>query len=177
MPASSPTAQDVPASSSVIATRFLRDWPGNEHGGRTEVLMTPCDILIPAALERQIDADLAERLECRLVVEAANGPTTPQADVVLARRNIPVLPDVLANAGGVAVSYYEWVQDQQKITWGSKEIAQRLEHQLNAALDRVCEISEQPPPPTGRHAARRPQRGPQPPSANSGQRPGTPLSS
>jgi len=125
------------------AIRFLRDWPGNEHAGRAEVLITPCDILIPAALERQIDADLAERLECRLVVEAANGPTTPEADVVLARRDIPVLPDVLANAGGVAVSYYEWVQDQQKIAWGSKEIAQRLEHQLNAALDRVCDISEQ----------------------------------
>jgi glutamate dehydrogenase (NAD(P)+) len=125
------------------AERFLRNWPANEHGGRREVLLAPCDILIPAALERQIDEDLAERLGCRLVVEAANGPTTSKADEVLARRGIPVLPDVLANAGGVAVSYYEWVQDQQKISWKSEEIAERLRDQLAAALESVCRTSEQ----------------------------------
>lgn len=125
------------------SNRFLRDWPDNEHAGRTEVLVAPCDILIPAAIERQIDAKLAERLECRLIVEAANGPTTPEADAVLARRNIPVIPDVLANAGGVVVSYYEWVQDQQKISWAPEEITQRLKQQLNTALDRVSDTSEQ----------------------------------
>jgi glutamate dehydrogenase (NAD(P)+) len=123
--------------------RFLRDWPRNERAGRAAALTVPCDILIPAALERQIDADLAERLGCRLIVEAANGPTTPEADVVLDRRNIPVLPDVLANAGGVAVSYYEWVQDQQKMSWGDQEITQRLKDQLNTALKRISDTSRE----------------------------------
>jgi glutamate dehydrogenase (NAD(P)+) len=139
---------DIPALLSwqieqAATARFLRDWPGNEHGGRAEVLLAPCDILIPAALERQIDGDLAERLGCRLVVEAANGPTTSKADEVLARRGIPILPDVLANAGGVAVSYYEWVQDQQKIAWESEEVAERLRAQLSVALESVCHTAEQ----------------------------------
>jgi glutamate dehydrogenase (NAD(P)+) len=124
------------------SVRFLRDWPGDGHAGRSEVLVTPCDILIPAALERQIDASCAEQLRCRLVVEAANGPTTPEADVVLAQRQIPLLPDVLANAGGVVVSYYEWVQDQQKIAWGTQEVTGRLKRQLTTALGRVSDVSE-----------------------------------
>jgi glutamate dehydrogenase (NAD(P)+) len=139
---------DIPAllswrAESNGAARFLRDWPGNEHGGRIEALLTPCDILIPAALERQIVGALAERLGCRLVVEAANGPTTSEAERILARRGIAILPDVLANAGGVAVSYYEWVQDQQKIAWEHQEVAERLRAQLAAALESVCHTSEQ----------------------------------
>ncbi len=122
--------------------RFLRDWPGNDHGARADVLLSPCDILIPAALERQIGGAVAERLHCRLLAEAANGPTTPDGDVVLARRGIPVLPDVLANAGGVAVSYYEWVQDQQKVSWGAAEITSRLRAQLMAALERITASAE-----------------------------------
>ena len=78
------------------------------------MLETPCDILIPAALEHQITADNAALLDCELVFEAANGPTTPEADEILAERGIEVIPDVLVNAGGVTVSYFEWVQDQQK---------------------------------------------------------------
>jgi glutamate dehydrogenase (NAD(P)+) len=122
--------------------RFLRDWPRGEHVGRAEVLETPCDILIPAALESQIDEERAARLDCRLLVEAANGPTTPAADGVLAERGIPVLPDVLANAGGVTVSYFEWVQDQQKLFWGPDEVAERLERQMRSALDRVLEAAD-----------------------------------
>jgi glutamate dehydrogenase (NAD(P)+) len=122
--------------------RFLRDWHGADHVGRTELLDTPCDILVPAAVERQIDADRARRLDCELIAEAANGPTTPEGDVVLAERGIQVIPDVLCNAGGVTVSYFEWVQDQQKFFWGADEVASRLRTQLSAALDRVLEASE-----------------------------------
>ena len=122
--------------------RFLRDWHGADHVGRSEILDTPCDILVPAAVERQIDAQRARRLDCELIAEAANGPTTPEGDVVLAERGIQVIPDVLCNAGGVTVSYFEWVQDQQKFFWGADEVASRLRTQLHAALDRVCEASE-----------------------------------
>jgi len=81
--------------------------------GPTEVLEVPCDILIPAALERQITRINASRLDAALIVEAANGPTTPEAEAILAKRGIPIVPDVLANAGGVTVSYFEWAQDRR----------------------------------------------------------------
>jgi glutamate dehydrogenase (NAD(P)+) len=119
--------------------RFLRDCPEGSPIGRTEILEQPCDILVPAAVEHQITAENADALDCRLVVEAANGPTTPAADEILARRGIPVVPDVLANGGGVTVSYFEWVQDQQKYFWDSAEVAQRLDRQMATALTRVIE--------------------------------------
>ncbi|HEV3229224.1 MAG TPA: Glu/Leu/Phe/Val dehydrogenase [Solirubrobacteraceae bacterium] len=137
-----PAGLDVPA---LLAwsdgVRFLRDWPGAEHVGRGEVLETPCEILIPAALERQIDEQCARRLQCGLVLEAANGPTTPEADAILADRGITVVPDVLANAGGVTVSYFEWVQDQQKFFWGADEVAERLKLHMLGALDRVLDAA------------------------------------
>ena len=126
----------------ITENRFVRGFPGARNVDRTEILEVPCDILVPAALERQITAANAPRVDCRLVVEAANGPTTPEADIVLEERGIGVLPDVLANGGGVTVSYFEWVQDQQKYFWGSDEVAGRLEHQLRGAFDRVVETSE-----------------------------------
>lgn len=137
---------DVPALLAWYADgeqpRFLRDWPDGLHVGRTGTLEVPCDILIPAAVERQLDAARAELVECRLVVEAANGPTTPEADAILAERGIRVVPDVLANAGGVTVSYYEWVQDQQKLSWDGDEVRRRLEDQLRSALGRVADAAE-----------------------------------
>ena len=117
--------------------RFLRGFPGGEPVERGEVLQIPCDILIPAALERQITADNAALVDCRLIVEAANGPTTPEADRILADRGIPVVPDVIANAGGVTASYFEWAQDQQKYLWDSDAVAQRLRAQLRAGIERV----------------------------------------
>jgi glutamate dehydrogenase (NAD(P)+) len=134
-----PAGLDVPAllAWSLEGSRFLRDWPGAEHVSRTEVLELPCDVLVPAALERQIDADRAGRISCDLVVEAANGPTTPEADAILAARGITVVPDILANAGGVTVSYFEWVQDQQKFFWGGEEVATRMRQLMLAAFDRV----------------------------------------
>jgi len=91
------------------------------------LLELPCDILIPAALEGQLTHANADRVQARLVVEAANGPTTTEADAILADRGIPVVPDILANAGGVTVSYFEWVQDLQRFFWTEDEINDRLE--------------------------------------------------
>jgi glutamate dehydrogenase (NAD(P)+) len=110
--------------------------------GRAEVLETPCDVLIPAALERQLTAENAGRVDCRLVVEAANGPTTPEAEAILAEREIRVVPDILANAGGVTVSYFEWVQDQQKYTWEPAQITERLRAQLGDATTKVLDAAE-----------------------------------
>ncbi|HEY5197047.1 MAG TPA: Glu/Leu/Phe/Val dehydrogenase [Solirubrobacteraceae bacterium] len=131
-------AEGAPAG----GARFLRDWPAGDHVGRADILDVPCDILVPAALERQIDVDRARRLECDVVLEAANGPTTPEADAVLAEREIAVVPDILANAGGVTASYFEWVQDQQQYFWDAGEVADRLRTQLDLAFDRVAETAD-----------------------------------
>jgi glutamate dehydrogenase (NAD(P)+) len=100
---------------------------GTESVTNGELLELPCDILIPAALENQLTRSNALRVKARLVVEAANGPTTPEADLILNERGITVVPDILANAGGVTVSYFEWVQDLQRFFWSESEINSRLE--------------------------------------------------
>lgn len=103
-----------------------------------ELLAQPCDILVPAAVERVIDAAMAARLQCRILAEAANGPTTPEADAVLAERpEIFVIPDILCNAGGVIVSYFEWVQDLQQLFWDRDEVVTRLYRVLDRAFDQV----------------------------------------
>jgi glutamate dehydrogenase (NAD(P)+) len=134
---------DIPALRDWIAEhRFLDGCPLGSPVGRAEVLEVPCDMLIPAALERQITEDNARRLDTEVIVEAANGPTTPEAEAILAERGITIVPDVLANAGGVTVSYFEWVQDQQKYLWDFVEIQERLRRQLRAALARVIENAD-----------------------------------
>jgi glutamate dehydrogenase (NAD(P)+) len=121
----------------------LEGYPRARAVGRSEVLLTPCDVLIPAALERQITEHNAGKLDCRFVVEAANGPTTPEAEAILSDRGIPVVPDVLANAGGVTVSYFEWVQDHQRYTWDGLEMQERLRRMMRVAATRVWEGAEQ----------------------------------
>jgi glutamate dehydrogenase (NAD(P)+) len=122
--------------------RFLRGYPSGRPVGRREILETPCDVLVPAALERQITEQNASRIDCSVVVEGANGPTTPEADRILRERGVLVVPDVLANAGGVTVSYFEWVQDQQRIPWHGDQVAERLGDRLRAAIERVIHTSE-----------------------------------
>ena len=105
-----------------------------------DLLAQPCDILVPAALERVIDAPMAARIQCRVLAEAANGPTTPDADAVLEqRKDIFVLPDILCNAGGVIVSYFEWVQDLQQFFWDEAEVNDRLYRVLQRAFAAVLE--------------------------------------
>jgi glutamate dehydrogenase (NAD(P)+) len=134
---------DIPAVVEWIAEhRFLEKCPIGKKVGRVEVLEQPCDVLIPAAIERQITSENADRLNCKLIVEAANGPTTPEAERMLDERGIKIVPDILANAGGVTVSYFEWVQDQQKYTWEVAQIKDRLRMQLRTATTRVADAAE-----------------------------------
>jgi glutamate dehydrogenase (NAD(P)+) len=109
------------------------------------LLAQKCDVLVPAALERVIDADLAAKLQCRVLAEAANGPTTPDADAVLEHRReeVFVIPDILCNAGGVVVSYFEWVQDLQQFFWDEAEVMSKLYHVLDKAFAQVMARAEQ----------------------------------
>jgi glutamate dehydrogenase (NAD(P)+) len=107
-----------------------------------ELLELPCDVLVLAATERQVTEENAGRIQARLVAEGANGPTTLEGDEILVERGIPVLPDILTNAGGVAVSYFEWVQDIQRLFWTREEIRVRLGDLMRDALDRVWSLAE-----------------------------------
>lgn len=120
-------------------TGAIEGFPGAEAIGNDELLTTPCDILIPAALENQIRGDNAHAVKARLIVEAANGPTTPEADRILFGRGIPVLPDILANSGGVTVSYFEWVQNIENERWTLEEVNAKLEEKMVAAMDAVLD--------------------------------------
>lgn len=102
-----------------------------------ELLTCDCDVLVPAALENQLTADVAERVQAKLVLELANGPTTPEADEVLERRGITVVPDVLANAGGVTVSYFEWVQNLTREEWTEENVNEKLKMKMLRAWDDV----------------------------------------
>ena len=106
-----------------------------------ELLTLPCEVLVPAAIERVIDAQVAANLRCRVLAEAANGPTTPEADLVLERRQdeIFVIPDIICNAGGVVVSYFEWVQDLAQFFWGEDEVMKREYQILDTAFDRMVD--------------------------------------
>jgi glutamate dehydrogenase (NAD(P)+) len=121
----------------------LADYPDADHVSNAELLELPCDILVLAALEEQLTSENAPRIQCRLVAEGANGPTTIEADEILAERGIPVLPDVLTNAGGVTVSYFEWVQDLGRLFWDREEIRAKLADKLSDAFDRVWTLAEQ----------------------------------
>jgi glutamate dehydrogenase (NAD(P)+) len=127
----------------VEAHGTLADYPDAAHVSNSELLELPCDILVLAALEEQLTSENAPRVECKLVAEGANGPTTFEADEILAQRGITVLPDILTNAGGVTVSYFEWVQDLGRLFWNRDEISARLADKLNDAFDRVWELAEQ----------------------------------
>jgi glutamate dehydrogenase (NAD(P)+) len=108
-----------------------------------QLLELPCDVLFVAAREDQLTGENAARVQARLIVEGANGPTTIEADAIFAERGLPVVPDILANAGGVTVSYFEWVQDLGRLFWDREEIRQRLADKMMDAFDRVWAVSEE----------------------------------
>ncbi len=118
-------------------TRSVVGFPGSEAIGNEGLLQLDCDVLVPAALENQITLTNADRIRARMVAEAANGPTTPGADAVLHKNGVMVLPDILANAGGVTVSYFEWVQDLQQFFWDEDDVNRRLEKIMVRAFDDV----------------------------------------
>ena len=117
--------------------------PGVERIGSAEVLEYPCDVLVPAALENQITKANANRIQATVIVEGANGPTTPDADDILNSRGITVVPDILANAGGVTVSYFEWVQGLQSFFWDELDVNAKLEKIMVNAFEQVHALSEE----------------------------------
>ena len=123
-------------------TGGVTGFPGTRPVSNAEILEVPCDILIPAAIEGQITAENAPHVKASIVVEGANGPTTPDADEILGARGVLVVPDILANAGGVTVSYFEWVQDLQAYFWSEQEINEHLERIMVSTFDRVAELAD-----------------------------------
>jgi glutamate dehydrogenase (NAD(P)+) len=117
--------------------KTVAGFPGAEAITNAELLTLPCEVLVPAAMERQITEDNAGKIQCRILAEGANGPTTPEADVILRERGIFVIPDILCNAGGVIVSYFEWVQDLQNYFWTETQINRRLKQVLIKAFREV----------------------------------------
>jgi glutamate dehydrogenase (NAD(P)+) len=118
-------------------------YDGGEPVTNEELLEVPCDVLIPAALEGQITEDNGERIKAEIVIEAANGPTTPEGDAVLEDRGVLVVPDILANSGGVTVSYFEWVQDLQAYFWDEDEVNMKLRRIMERAYVDVLGITEE----------------------------------
>jgi glutamate dehydrogenase (NAD(P)+) len=128
----------------ISPTRTLENYtaPGVEKVTNEELLTIRCDVLIPAALEDQITSLNADHIQAKYIVEGANGPISSTADKILRARNVIVVPDILANAGGVTVSYFEWVQGLQAFSWDLEEVRKRLHRFLYNAFDHVCDFSE-----------------------------------
>lgn len=135
---------DIPAVLAYKAANgTLAGYPEADALSSEELLELPCDILIPAALENQITAANADKIKARLICEGANGPITPDADVILFDKGAMVLPDILANAGGVTVSYFEWVQGLQQLFWTEREVNARLEEVMITAFQEVLKIAQE----------------------------------
>jgi len=121
----------------------LPEFPaGGEKMSAQEVLFRPCDILVPAATENQITSQNAQRVECKILCEGANGPTTSHADPIIEKKGIFIIPDILGNAGGVTVSYFEWVQDRQGFFWRESEVNERLQDVMENSFDEVVRYAE-----------------------------------
>jgi len=119
----------------------LAEFPGADKIPPVDLFKVPCTILVPAALERVITSSNAGQLRCRILAEGANGPTTPEADAILRDSDIYIIPDVLCNAGGVTVSYFEWVQDIQQFFWSEETVNEKLEELMLRAFHRARSLA------------------------------------
>lgn len=137
-----PNGLNIPALKQHVEKHtYIDGFPDGDAISNADLLELPCDVLIPAALSEQITSENADRISCKILAEAANGPTTPAADKILQDKGLFLIPDVLANAGGVTVSYFEWVQDLQNFFWKEKEINERLHDTVTLAFQNVLRVS------------------------------------
>jgi glutamate dehydrogenase (NAD(P)+) len=135
---------DIPALHAYSAEHgSLAGYDVCERITNEQLLELSCDVLFLAAREDQLHDDNAPRVQAKMIVEGANGPTTLEADAILRERGIPVIPDILANAGGVTVSYFEWVQDLGRLFWDRDEIRRKLADKMGSAFDRVYSVAEE----------------------------------
>jgi glutamate dehydrogenase (NAD(P)+) len=138
-----PKGLDIPAlQQHRKETGSITGFPGGEDMDKTEAMFLECDVLIPAATENVITSQNAHRVRCKILCEGANGPTTPLADVILAEQKVFVIPDILANAGGVTVSYFEWVQDRQGFFWNEQLVNERLQEIMDESFDAIVAYAE-----------------------------------
>jgi glutamate dehydrogenase (NAD(P)+) len=133
----------VEAMEHVKKFRNLEGYAGGERISNAELLTSPCEVLVPAALENVFTAENAPKVQAKLIVEGANGPTTPEADRIFKERGITVIPDIMGNAGGVTVSYFEWAQDRMGYFWKEAEVNERLEDVLLTNLHEVRHIANE----------------------------------
>ncbi len=134
---------DIPDVLAYVAqNRSLRNYPNASYVTNSELLVLPCDVLIPAAMEGQIHDGNAHQIKARFLIEGANGPTTPEADDILLDNGVYIVPDILANSGGVIVSYFEWVQDLQAFFWGKSAVFENLDRILGAAYQTTQHTAE-----------------------------------
>ena len=140
----SPNGIDIPAALKHLqATRSFEDFPGVDRVTNSELLELPCEVLVPAATENQITSQNANNIRCKVLAEGANGPTTAAADEILHEKGVFVIPDILANAGGVTVSYFEWVQDRMGYFWRENVVNQRLQESMVAGFNDLCRYADQ----------------------------------
>ena len=139
-----PNGIDIPAALKHLqATRSFEDFPGVDRVTNSELLELPCEVLVPAATENQITSQNAHNIRCKVLAEGANGPTTAAADEILHEKGVFVIPDILANAGGVTVSYFEWVQDRMGYFWRENVVNQRLQESMVASFNDLCRYADQ----------------------------------
>jgi len=138
-----PKGINIPEALTYLGTtRSFEDYPNVEFVDNRELLELECDVLVPAATENQINSQNADRLKCKVLAEGANGPTTAAADRILHDKGVFVIPDILANAGGVTVSYFEWVQDRMGYFWREDVVNQRLQETMVASFNDLCRYAD-----------------------------------
>ncbi|HKR14475.1 MAG TPA: Glu/Leu/Phe/Val dehydrogenase [Pyrinomonadaceae bacterium] len=134
---------DIPKALGYLKnTRSFEGYEGVEFVNNQELLELECDVLVPAATENQINSQNADKLKCKVLAEGANGPTTAAADEILHQKGVFVVPDILANAGGVTVSYFEWVQDRMGYFWPEDVVNERLQHKMVASFNDLCRYAD-----------------------------------